>query len=72
VEAPTWLSIQVDGQTVLEEVSEPGFSRQFEADREMTISTEDAGAVLVEVNGYSLGPLGASGDAATRTFTVGP
>jgi cytoskeleton protein RodZ len=71
VEAPTWLSIQVDGQTVLEGVSEPGFSRQFEADREVIISTGDAGAVLVEINGYSLGALGASGEAATRTFRVG-
>jgi hypothetical protein len=71
VEAPTWLSVRVDGESVLEGASEPGFSRQFEANREVTISTGNAGAVLVEVNGYSLGPLGASGDAATRTFTVG-
>lgn len=71
VDAPTWLNIQVDGEGALEGVSEPGFSRQFEADRETTISTGNAGAVLVEVNGYGLGALGASGEAATRTFTVG-
>ena len=72
VEASTWLSIQVDGQTVLEGLSEPGFSQRFEADREIAVSTGDAGVVLVEVNGYSLGPLGASGEAVARTFTVGP
>ncbi len=71
VGAPTWLSVWADGESVLEGVSELGFSRQFEADREITISTGDAGAVLVEVNGYNLGALGASGEAATRTFTVG-
>jgi cytoskeletal protein RodZ len=70
-EAPTWLSVWVDGESVLEGVSEPGFSQQFEADREVTISTGDAGAVSVEVNGYDLGLLGASGEAVTRTFTVG-
>ena len=71
VDAPTSLSIQVDGESVLEGVSEPGFSRQFEADRETIISTDNAGAVLVEVNGYGLGALGASGEPATRTFTAG-
>jgi cytoskeletal protein RodZ len=71
VDAPTSLSIQVDGESVLEGVSEPGFSRQFEADRETIISTDNAGAVLVELNGYGLGALGASGEPATRTFTAG-
>jgi cytoskeletal protein RodZ len=71
VDAPTSLSVQVDGESVLEGVSEPGFSRQFEADRETIISTDNAGAVLVEVNGYGLGALGASGEPATRTFTAG-
>jgi hypothetical protein len=71
VDAPTLLSIWVDGESVIEGVSEPGFSRQFEADRETTVSTDNAGAVLVEVNGYGLGALGASGEPATRTFTAG-
>jgi Domain of unknown function (DUF4115) len=71
VDAPTLLSIRADGESVLEGVIEPGFSRQFEADGEITISTDNAGAVLVEVNGYSLGALGASGEPATRTFTAG-
>jgi hypothetical protein len=71
VDAPTLLSIRADGESVLEGVIEPGFSRQFEVDGEITISTDNAGAVLVEVNGYSLGALGASGEPATRTFTAG-
>jgi hypothetical protein len=71
VDAPTLLSIRADGESVLEGVIEPGFSRQFEADRETIISTDNAGAVLVEVNGYGLGALGASGEPATRTFTAG-
>jgi hypothetical protein len=71
VDAPTWLSVWVDGESVLEGVGEPGFSRQFEADRETIISTGNAGAVLVDVNGYSIGALGASGEPATRTYTAG-
>ncbi len=69
VEAPSWLRIQVDGQTVLEQVSEPGFSREFEADQKVSIRTGNAGAVQIEANGQNLGRLGASGEVTSRTFT---
>ncbi len=65
VGSPAWLMIQEDGLTVLEEVSEPGFSGRFEADREIVLRTGNAGAVWVEVNGRDLVPLGASGETRT-------
>src|SRR5918997_314778 len=64
------LSILEDGQLVYDEVAGPGFSEEFEAEDIVTVTAADAGAVRVEVNGDDLGPLGASGEAATRTFTA--
>ncbi len=64
------LSILEDGQLVYNQVASPGFSEEFEAEEIVTVTAADAGAVQVEVNGYDLGPLGASGEAATRTFTA--
>jgi EmrB/QacA subfamily drug resistance transporter len=72
VDAPTWLMVQEDGQTALEQESQPGFLMKFEASQDVGVWTGNAGATWVEVNGYDLGPLGASGEFATRTFTVGP
>jgi hypothetical protein len=71
VDAPAGLSIYDDGQLVLEQVSEPGFSQEFEPEDALTISTDNAGAVRTEVGGWDLGPLGAGGEAVTRDFTAG-
>ena len=59
-----------DGQLVYDQVAGPGFSEEFEAEQIVTVTAADAGAVQVEVNGDDLGPLGPSGEAATRTFTA--
>jgi Ethanolamine utilization protein EutJ (predicted chaperonin) len=68
----TGLSIFEDGQLAFDQaVVEPGFSREFEAEEEITISAFDAGAVQIVVNGRDLGPLGESGEGVTRTFTAG-
>jgi cytoskeleton protein RodZ len=64
------LSILEDGQLVYDQVAGPGFSEEFEAEESVTVTAADAGAVQVEVNGEDLGPLGASGEGATRTFTA--
>ena len=64
------LSILEDDQLVYDEVAGAGFSEEFEAEEIVTVTAADAGAVQVEVNGDELGPLGASGEAATRTFTA--
>ncbi|CAA9293115.1 MAG: hypothetical protein AVDCRST_MAG93-4052 [uncultured Chloroflexia bacterium] len=68
--APSWLRVQEDRQIVLSRVSEPGFSREFVADQAISLQVGNAGAVQVEVNGRNLGPLGADGEVATRTYTT--
>jgi hypothetical protein len=69
VDVPSWLEVQVDGQTALAQVSEPGFSQEFEADREVSIEAGHAGAVQVEVDGRDQGRLGTGDEPTTRTFT---
>ena len=71
VDAPAGLSIYEDGQLAVDEVSEPGFSQEFEPEEALTISTDNAGAIRTEVGGWDLGPLGAGGEAVTRDFTAG-
>jgi hypothetical protein len=73
VGTPTWLRVQEDGQTVMDQANySPGFSRRFEANREVRIRTEDAGATWVEADGRAAGPLGGDGEEGTYTFMVGP
>ena len=67
---PSWLSIQSDGILAYEDIAQPGFSQTFEADRELSITTGDAGAVTVEVNGQNVGVLGGPGEVLTRDFTL--
>ena len=68
--APSWLSIFSDGNLAYEQIAQPGFSQSFEARREISIRTGNAGAVGVEVNGQDLGKLGESGEVLTRAFTL--
>jgi cytoskeleton protein RodZ len=68
--APSWLSILADGNLRYEQIAQPGFSQTFEAQREISIRTGNAGAVGVEVNGQDLGKLGESGEVLTRDFTL--
>lgn len=68
--APSWLRIQEDRQVVLDQVSEPGFYREFVGDRAISVEAGNAGAVRVEVDGRDQGPLGSAGEAATRTYTT--
>jgi cytoskeleton protein RodZ len=66
----SWLSILADGTLAYEQIAQPGFSQTFEAQREISIRTGNAGAVGVEVNGQDLGKLGESGEVLTRDFTL--
>jgi cytoskeleton protein RodZ len=68
--SPSWLSILTDGNLAYEQIAQPGFSQTFEARREISIKTGNAGAVGVEVNGHNLGKLGESGEVLTKEWTL--
>jgi cytoskeletal protein RodZ len=67
---PSWLEIRADGSTSFSQIAEPGFSETFEAKRELSVTTGDAGAVSVMVNGQDVGVLGESGQVLTRDWTL--
>jgi cytoskeletal protein RodZ len=70
--APAGLTVTVDGTVALDQFAQPGFSQTFEARNSVTVSTANAGAVEVEVDGENLGRLGRNGQGATREFPVQP
>jgi cytoskeleton protein RodZ len=72
VGAPAGLTISVDGAVALDQFAQPGFSQTFEARDSVTVSTANAGAVEVEVDGENQGRLGRNGQGATREFPVQP
>ncbi len=71
-DSPAGLTVTVDGAVALDQFAQPGFSQTFEARNSVTVSTANAGAVEVEVDGENLGRLGRNGQGATREFPVQP
>ena len=69
---PTGLTILTDGTVASDQFAQPGFSQTFEAERAVTISTANAGAVEVEVDGENVGRLGQFGQPLTRDFAPRP
>ncbi len=67
---PVWIQVRSDSETVFEEIAQPGFSRTFEARREVGIRAGYAGPVSVEVNGQTVEPLGEPGEVLDRSFTL--
>lgn len=67
----SWIQVQEDGRIVLQRAIQPGFSREFEADREISIRATDAGSVRTELDGQDNGLLGARGEDVIRTYTLG-
>jgi hypothetical protein len=59
----TWLEVWVDGQSVLAETIQPGFTKSYSADQQVRMRVGNAAGVQVVVNGSSQGPLGARGQA---------
>ncbi len=72
VNGPIGLSVRVDGQVVYDQVTNPGFSEEFEAEEAVIVRATDGGAVQVGVDGENPEPLGLSGEPARRIFTPEP
>ncbi len=68
VGVPTGLTVLTDGRVASDQYAQPGFSQTFEARRAVSVSTANAGAVEVEVDGENIGRLGRFGQALTRDF----
>jgi cytoskeleton protein RodZ len=69
-ERPSWILVRADGTVAYEQIAQPGFSRNFEAERRLYIKSGDAGAVMVEINGQDVGALGPTGEIVARNYTL--
>jgi cytoskeletal protein RodZ len=65
----TTLSVSADGSKVFEGSMIAGQSRTFTAQNAIDISAKDAGALLLELNGQTLAPLGPPGQPGNLTLT---
>ena len=69
VDAPSWLTVREDGLLVLSELVDPGFSQEFDADREVSVDAGNGGAVQATVDGQDAGRLAPTPEVTSRTFT---
>lgn len=67
----TSVSVSADGYKVFEGDIIAGQSRTFTAQGAIDISAKDAGALLLELNGQTLAPLGPPGQPGNATLTRG-
>ena len=63
-----WVRAVVDGRAVYDGVLDAGDRKSWEGQREVILSTTNAGAVDVAINGRSLGRLGNTGQIVERSF----
>ena len=63
--APTHLRIVADGNLLFDTIIHPGENRHFAASDEFEVTVADSGAVLLELNGQAMPPLGLPGLSGT-------
>ena len=64
----SWLLVVADEQSLFTGFINSGQSRRWQSAGAMTIRAGNAGAVVVTVNGKTVGPLGRPGEVVSRTF----
>ena len=67
--ALTQVRVQADGNLVLDNVVRPGENRHFSAGSSFVVTAADSSAVLLELNGEAMPPIGAPGTSGTITLT---
>ncbi len=65
----SWVRVTADGKTLFEGILQKGMQQSFSAQKELTIRSGNAGAVLVSVNQKEAQPLGKLGAVREVTFT---
>jgi transcriptional regulator with XRE-family HTH domain len=63
--AATHLLVLVDGRVAFYDEVHAGENRHFTADKEFEVTAADSGAVLLELNGQAMPPLGVPGSSGT-------
>jgi len=65
----THVRVQADGALVMDDAIRPGENRHFFAGIEFVVATGDSSALLLELNGEAMPPVGAPGTSGTITLT---
>ncbi|MGH9803683.1 MAG: RodZ domain-containing protein [Candidatus Acidiferrales bacterium] len=65
-----WLTIRVDGEPAFSGTMRPGESRTFSGTAKIELSTGNASAVVLTLNGETLAPLGNPGEVKRVTLTA--
>ena len=68
----SWVRVTADGKTLFEGILQKGTQQSFSAEKQLTIRSGNAGAVLVSVNQKEAQPLGKLGAVKQVTFTPEP
>lgn len=63
--ALTHVRILADGEVVLDSAMQAGENRHFSAETSFEVTASDSGAVLLELNGQAMPPIGAPGASGT-------
>ena len=65
----TKVKIDADGDRVFDETLKAGENHTFEAKDQFQVDARDAGALLLELNGKTLAPIGPPGHSGKVTLT---
>jgi cytoskeletal protein RodZ len=66
---PVWVSATVDGRKAIERLLQPGDRQTLEMTREMLLTTGDASALTMTLNGVEARTLGRTGEVMTTRLT---
>ena len=66
---PTWLSVFSDGKPAFRGVLQPNQTKELVAEQTTRLVVGNAGGLIVEWNGRSLGPIGRRGQVRVVSFT---
>jgi cytoskeleton protein RodZ len=65
-----WISATVDGKQQVKRLMQPGEERTFDVRRDLVLTTGDAAAVTLTINGTEARPLGKSGEVVTTRLNL--
>ncbi len=68
--AESWISLESEDGIEYTGIAQPGFSQSFDVGDSFTITTGNAGAVELRINGQEYGRLGEDGEVTARSFTL--
>ena len=65
----THITVIADGKTIFDDQLNAGENRRFQATQQFQVAAQDSSAVLLELNGQTMPPLGAPDQPGTATLT---